>query len=47
MFWINISFDIQNSDLNLLFLIKKKHHLEELKEGIVNNWNEILIDQTP
>ena len=26
---------IQNSDLNLLFLIK--HHLEELKEGIVDN----------
>ena len=35
----------KNSDLNLLILIN--HHLEELKEGIVKNWNEILIGKTP
>ena len=29
------------------FLFKKKHHLEELIEGIVKKLNEILIDKTP
>ena len=33
------------SDLNLLFLIK--HHLEEIRKGIIKKLNKILIGKTP